>query len=32
LSAAIFAYQLLLRYNYRCGNHNGQITWILDAL
>ena len=32
LSAAIFTYQLLLRYNHRCGNHNGQITWILDAL
>ena len=32
LSAAIFAYQLLLRYNHRCSNHNGQITWILDIL
>jgi hypothetical protein len=32
ISAAIFAYQLLLRYNSRCGNHNGQIKWILDAL
>lgn len=29
---AIFAYQLLVRYNHRCGNHNGQICWILDAL
>ncbi len=29
---AIFAYQLLLRYNHRCGNHNGQVRWILDAL
>ncbi len=32
ISAAIFAYQLLLRYNSRCGNHNGQIKWILNAL
>ncbi|MBN1395915.1 MAG: hypothetical protein JW959_12910 [Pirellulales bacterium] len=32
LLAAIFAYQLLLRYNYRCGNHNGQAQWILDTL
>jgi hypothetical protein len=32
ISAAIFAYQLLLRYNARCGNHNGQIRWILDTL
>jgi hypothetical protein len=32
LLAAIFAYQLLLRYNFRCGNHNGQVRWILDAL
>jgi hypothetical protein len=30
--AAIFAYQLLVRYNHRCGNHNGQLRWILDAL
>jgi hypothetical protein len=32
IGAAIFAYQLLLRYNHRCGNHNGQIKWILDTL
>jgi len=32
LLAAIFAYQLLLRYNHRRGNHNGQVRWILDAL
>lgn len=30
--AAIFAYQLLVRYNYRCGNENGQLRWIIDAL
>jgi len=30
--AAIFAYQLLVRYNHRCGNRNGQLRWILDAL
>ena len=29
---AIFAYQLLLRYNHDCGNNNGQIQWILDGL
>jgi hypothetical protein len=32
LCAAIFAYQLLLRYNSRCGKHNGQVKWILDTL
>lgn len=32
LMASLFAYQLLVRYNHRCGKHNGQITWILDAL
>ncbi len=32
LLAAIFAYQLLLRYNHRCGRHNGQVKWILDSL
>jgi hypothetical protein len=30
--AAIFAYQLLVRYNYRCGNNNGQLRWIIDQL
>lgn len=30
--AAIFAYQLLLRYNHRQGGQNGQIRWILDQL
>ena len=29
---AIFCYQLLLRYNRRCGNKNGQVKWILDTL
>ncbi|MBL8822916.1 MAG: hypothetical protein JNJ77_10045 [Planctomycetia bacterium] len=32
LLAAIANYQLLLRHNHRCGNNNGQIQWILDAL
>jgi len=32
LLAALFAYQLLLRYNPRCGRQNGQIQWILDTL
>jgi len=32
LLAALFAYQLLLRYNHRCGHQNGQIQWILDTL
>jgi len=30
--AAIFAYQLLVRYNHRCGNENGQIKWLMDSL
>jgi hypothetical protein len=30
--AAILAYQLLVRYNYRCGNKNGQVKWIVDKL
>jgi hypothetical protein len=32
LLAALFAYQLLLRYNHRCGHRHGQVQWILDAL
>jgi hypothetical protein len=32
LLAAIFAYQALVRHNHHCGNKNGQIRWILDAL
>lgn len=32
LLAAIFCYQLLLRFNHRCGQENGQIQWILDTL
>ena len=32
LLAALFAYQVLLRYNHRCGNENGQVRWILDVL
>jgi hypothetical protein len=30
--AAIFTYQLLVRYNHRRGNRNAQLRWILDAL
>jgi len=30
--AAIFTYQLLVRYNYRHGNKNGQLRWIIDRL
>jgi hypothetical protein len=29
---AIFVYQLLVRYNYRHGNENACIRWIMDAL
>jgi len=29
---AIFAYQLLVRYNHRLGNNNGRVRWILDSL
>jgi hypothetical protein len=32
LLAALFSYQLLVRYNHRCGRRNGQIKWILDTL
>jgi hypothetical protein len=32
LLAALFCYQLLLRYNHRCGHRNAQVQWILDAL
>jgi hypothetical protein len=32
LLAAVFCYQLLVRYNHRRGRPNGQVQWILDAL
>jgi hypothetical protein len=32
LLAALFAYGLLIRYNHRLGNKNGQIRWIMDTL
>lgn len=32
LLAAVFCYQILLRYNRRQGNHNGRVQWILDSL
>lgn len=30
--AALFAYQLLVRYNHRRGRENDQVRWILDML
>lgn len=30
--AAMFGYQLLVRYNHRRGNNNGCVRWLLDAL
>jgi hypothetical protein len=30
--AAMFAYQILLRYNSRIGQHNGQVQWLLESL
>jgi Transposase DDE domain len=30
--AAIFLYQLLVRYNHRRGNNNGRVRWLIDAL
>jgi Transposase DDE domain len=32
LLSALFAYGLLVRYNHRRGNANGQIRWIIDTL
>jgi hypothetical protein len=32
LLAAIFAYQLLVRYNFQQGNRSSRIRWIIDAL
>lgn len=32
LLATQFIYQLLLRYNFACGNRNNEVQWILDAL
>jgi Transposase DDE domain len=32
LLAALFAYGLLVRYNHRRGNENGQVRWIIDTL
>lgn len=29
---AIFVYQLLVRHNHRCGQRNGRVRWLLDAL
>jgi hypothetical protein len=32
LLAALFVYQLLVRYNHKRGRRNGQLRWIMDAL
>ena len=32
LLAAMFGYQLLVRYNHHHGQNNGQIQWILDTM
>lgn len=32
LLAALFAYQILLRYNRHAGRHNGQLQWIIESL
>jgi hypothetical protein len=32
LLAALFCYQLVMRYSFKCGNRDGQIKWILDGL
>ena len=32
LLASVLLYQLLLRVNRACGEHNGRIKWIIDAL
>jgi hypothetical protein len=32
LLAALFAYGVLVRYNHRRGNENGQVRWIIDTL
>jgi hypothetical protein len=32
LLAAVFCYQLLVRFNHRRGHENGCVCWILDAL
>jgi Transposase DDE domain len=30
--ASLFSYQLLVRFNHRCGRVNGRVRWIMDAL
>jgi hypothetical protein len=32
LLSAIFCYQLLLRYNHRCGHRNAQVQWIIESI
>jgi len=32
LLAALFAHQLLVRFNHRCGHENGCVRWLLDML
>ncbi|MCP4250480.1 MAG: hypothetical protein GY778_25840 [bacterium] len=32
IAAAVFAYQLLLRFHRKNGGTNGEVQWILDAI
>jgi len=32
LLSAIFCYQLLLRYNHRCGHRDAQVQWIMESV
>lgn len=32
LLGMIFCYQLLLRYNHRCGRRNAQVKWIMESI
>jgi hypothetical protein len=32
LLSAIFCYQLLLRFNHRCGRRNAQVQWIMESV
>jgi hypothetical protein len=32
LLSVIFCYQLILRYNFRCGHRNAKVQWILECL
>jgi hypothetical protein len=32
LLSAIFCYQLLVRFNHRCGHRNAQVQWIMESV